>query len=417
MFIRRDTYLEKLIEKKHNGLIKVITGLRRSGKSVLLFRLFREHLLTEGIAPEQIIEVQLDNIRFAHLRNPIELYEYLVEQIDEGRENYIFLDEIQYVEDFADVLNGLLYLHNVDVYVTGSNSRFLSTDILTQFRGRGDEVRVHPFSFAEFFSSRGGEFEEALDEYLVYGGLPRILSLRTGEQKSKFLKDLFQETYLKDIIERNRIRNVEELEELVQILASSIGSLTNPQKLENTFRSVKKSNLSRATISQYIHYLREAFILDEARRYSIKGKKYINSPFKYYFTDTGVRNALLGFRQIEETHLMENIIFNELKIRGFDVDVGIIEVREEDKEGVERKKLLEVDFIAHLGSKKYYLQSAYLLPSEEKKFQEKRPLRKIGDNFKKIIIVRNTQSIRRDEDGIVTLSLKEFLLEPDSLYR
>lgn len=415
MFIPRDLYLQRLIARKKNGFIKVITGIRRSGKSFLLFKIFKDYLLSSGVKEENIVEVQLDNIAFAHLREPKALYDYLMGKIPDDTEVYILLDEIQYVDDFVDVLNGLLYLDHVDVYVTGSNSKFLSTDILTEFRGRGDEVRVYPLSFSEYSSRYEGNFDEALDDYLVYGGLPSILSFPTDEQKSRYLKNLFEETYLVDIIERNNVMKEDDLRDLIHVLASSIGSLTNPNKLENTFKSTKKSSITRDTIARYIDYLKEAFIIEEALRYDIKGKKYINTPFKYYFTDTGLRNARLNFRQIEETHLMENIIFNELKIRGFDVDVGNVDIREKNKEEKFIRKQLEVDFIAYKGSKKYYIQSAFALPDEDKKEQEKRPLKEIDDSFKKLIILRNNQKPRRDENGILTISLQEFLLNPGSL--
>lgn len=325
------------------------------------------------------------------------------------------LDEIQFVPDFSEVLNSLLQLEHVDVYVTGSNSRFLSSDILTEFRGRGDEIRVYPLSFAEYVTGYEGTEEDAFNDYMVFGGLPRILSFTTDEQKSKYLTDLFRETYLKGIIERNKVSSTNELEDLVNILASSIGLLTNPTKLENTFHTVLKSKITDKTIKKYMDYLKDAFLIDVALRYDIKGKKYINSPMKVYFVDPGLRNARLGFRQIEETHLMENIIYTELKHRGYFVDVGLVEIRENDRSGNRVRKQLEVDFIAYKGNNKYYIQSAFSLPDESKRIQEERPLLNIGDSFRKIIVVGNHIKLKRDDMGITTMGIRQFLLDPDSL--
>ena len=349
------------------------------------------------------------------LRNPHALYKYVKARITEDEQYYVLLDEIQFVDRFPEVLNSFLRLDNVDIYVTGSNSRFLSSDILTEFRGRGDEIRVYPLSFAEYVSGYDGTEEDAWNDYMTFGGLPRILSMKTDEQKGKYLTDLFKETYLKDIIERNHIKNSTELEDLVNILASAIGSLTNPKKLENTFRTVMQSVISDKTIKSYIDCLQEAFLIDVAIRYDIKGKKYINTPAKIYFVDPGLRNARLGFRQIEETHLMENIIYNELRRRGYSVDVGVVEIRESDGDGKRTRKQLEVDFIAYKGNRKYYIQSAFSLPDMEKKMQEERPLLSIGDSFKKIVVVGDHIKLKRDDMGITTMGIREFLMKENSL--
>lgn len=415
MEIKRDTYLQQLRLRENNGFIKVITGIRRSGKSYLLFKLFKNELLTRGIPEKHIISIALDNIENRDLREPLTLYRHIKEQIQDDNFYYIMLDEIQFVPDFSEVLNSLLQLEHVDVYVTGSNSRFLSSDILTEFRGRGDEIRIYPLSFAEYMTGYDGTEEDAFNDYMIFGGLPRILSFTTDEQKSKYLTDLFQETYLKDIIERNKVSNTNELEDLVNILASSIGSLTNPTKLEHTFHTVLQSNITDKTIKKYMDYLKDAFLIDVAHRYDIKGKKYINSPMKVYFVDPGLRNARLGFRQIEETHLMENIIYTELKHRGYSVDVGLVEVRENDSSGTRTRKQLEVDFIAYKGNNKYYIQSAFSLPDESKKVQEERPLLNIGDSFRKIIVVGNHIKLKRDDMGITTMGIRQFLLDQNSL--
>lgn len=415
MEIKRHAYLEQIHLRENNGFIKVITGIRRSGKSYLLFKLFKSELLERGIARDHIISIALDNIENRNLREPLLLYRHIKEQILDDSLYYIMLDEIQFVPDFSEVLNSLLQLEHVDVYVTGSNSRFLSSDILTEFRGRGDEIRVYPLSFAEYVTGYDGTEEDAFNDYMVFGGLPRILSFSTDEQKSKYLTDLFRETYLKDIIERNKVSSTNELEDLVNILASSIGSLTNPTKLENTFHTVLQSKITDKTIKKYMDYLKDAFLIDVALRYDIKGKKYINSPMKVYFVDPGLRNARLGFRQIEETHLMENIIYTELKHRGYFVDVGLVEIRENDRSGNRVRKQLEVDFIAYKGNNKYYIQSAFSLPDESKRIQEERPLLNIGDSFRKIIVVGNHIKLKRDDMGITTMGIRQFLLDPDSL--
>ena len=415
MDIKREYYLDQIKIRENNGLVKVITGVRRCGKSYLLFKLFLNVLLDSGIPRDHIIDIALDNIENDELREPHSLYKYVKSLIVDGEQYYIMLDEIQYVEKFSEVLNGLLQLENVDIYVTGSNSKFLSSDILTEFRGRGDEIRVYPLSFAEYITAYDGAEEDAFNDYMTFGGLPRILSMKNDDQKSKYLADLFKETYLKDIIEHNKIKNTNEMEDLVNILASAIGSLTNPKKLENTFHTVMKSDITDKTIKTYIDYLRDAFLVDSAIRYDIKGKKYINTPMKIYFIDPGLRNARLGFRQIEETHLMENIIYNELRRRGYLVDIGIVEIRENGGEGKRVRKQLEVDFIAYKGNRKYYIQSAFAMPDEEKRQQEERPLLNINDSFKKVVIVGSYTKLKRDDMGITTMGIRQFLKEPNSL--
>lgn len=414
MDIKRDFYLKQLQLRESNGMIKVITGVRRCGKSYLLFHIFCHYLKENKINDDHIIKIAFDSIENDYLRDPHVLYDYIKSKIIDNDKYYILLDEIQYVDRFPEVLNSLLRIENTDIYVTGSNSKFLSSDILTEFRGRGDEIRVYPLSFSEYVDYYDGSEEEAFYEYMTFGGLPRILSMKTDEQKSKYLTDLFNETYLKDIIEHNKILNTEELDDLINIVASSIGSLVNPKKLENTFSSVRGSKISDKTLKNYLDYLKDAFLIDTAIRFDIKGKKYINTPYKIYFVDTGLRNARLGFRQIEETHLMENIIYNELKRRGYNVDVGVIETRENENQK-KVKKQLEVDFIAYKGNNKYYIQSAYSLPSPEKKFQEERPLLQINDSFKKIVIVGNYMKLKRDDMGITTMCIRDFLRTDNSL--
>lgn len=414
MKIAREYYLEQIKLRERNGLIKVVTGVRRCGKSYLIFNLFRQSLLDRDVPQDHIIAIALDGIENEQLREPHALYKYIKSLLVDEEQYYVLLDEIQFVDRFHEVLNSLLRMENVDIYVTGSNSRFLSSDILTEFRGRGDEIRVYPLSFSEFVMAFEGTEEEAWIEYMTFGGLPRILSMKTYEQKSKYLTDLFKETYVKDLVEHNGIRNTEELEELVNIIASSIGSLINPKKLENTFRTVGRSEIADKTIKKYLDYLKEAFLIDIAFRYDIKGKKYINTPNKIYFVDPGLRNARLGFRQIEETHLMENIIYNELKRRGYSVDVGLVEIRD-NVDGKRVRKQLEVDFIAYKGNNKYYIQSAFSIPDEIKKMQEERPLLNIPDSFKKIVIVGNYIKLKRDEMGITTMGIREFLKKENSL--
>ena len=416
MIIKRPKYLDKLISHKHNKRIKIITGMRRCGKSFLLFELFKEYLKNDGTSENNIIEIQFDDIKNKKLRNAEKCYEYITSRINNS-ENiyYILLDEIQMLDDFVDVLNGLLHIKNIDIYVTGSNSKFLSSDIATEFRGRGDEIQIHPLSFSEFYNSQSLEWEEAWENYYTFGGLPYILELNNDEDKIVYLQNLFKETYLQDIIERNKIKNTQELESLVDILASSVGSLTNPQKLSNTFQSSLKTRISAPALKKYCDYLQEAFLIKEAKRYNIKGKKYINTPIKYYFEDIGLRNARLNFRQQEENHIIENIIFNELRYRGFVVDVGVIEIKEKNAEMKYEKKQIEIDFIANQGSKRYYIQSAFAMPTIEKKLQEERPLKKVNDSFKKIIVVKDNIKLKRDDYGIITIGLKEFLLNNNSL--
>lgn len=386
MEIKRDLYLDKLIRKKHNGLIKVVTGVRRCGKSYLLFNLFHNHLLDNGVDESHIIEVALDDRSNKELRDPDNMLRYVKERIVDREQYYIILDEVQLLEEFEDVLNSFLHIRNADIYVTGSNSKFLSSDVITEFRGRGDEIRVYPLSFREFVSVYDGSQDEAWDDYFNYGGLPLVLSMETVEDKVEYLTSLFQKVYLSDIVDRNKVRNKEELDELVDILASAIGSLTNPTKLAKTIKSVKNKSISDKTLKTYIDYLEDAFLISKAKRFDIKGKRYIGSPAKYYFEDIGLRNARLNFRQVEVTHIMENIIYNELRIRGYKIDVGIVEHYETDKDGKRKKKQLEVDFVASKGSEKYYIQSAFAMTNPEKIAQEQRSLKNIPDSFKKIII-------------------------------
>ena len=414
MEIKREIYLNKLINKKHNGLIKVITGIRRCGKSYLLFNLFKDHLLADCIDEQHIIEIAFDSFENKRFRDPEILYPYLKEQIKDDGQYYVLLDEVQLLEEFESILNSLIRMQNVDVYVTGSNARFLSKDVITEFRGRGDEVHMYPLSFAEFMSVYSGTKQDGWNEYMLYGGLPPVMNISNPEEKISFLKSLFEETYISDIVGRHNIRNRAELEELLNILSSSIGSLTNPTKLSATFKSVKRKNISISTIKRYIDYLCDSFLIDSALRYDIKGKKYIDTPVKYYFTDLGLRNARLNFRQTEPTHIMENIIFNELRYRGYNVDVGVVESREYDG-GKDVKKQLEIDFVANLGNKRYYIQSAYDIPTEEKRLQETRSFDKTGDSFKKVIIIERNIKPRRDDKGYLTIGLRQFLLDPNSL--
>ena len=415
MEIKRDIYLDKLIRKKKNGLIKVVTGVRRCGKSYLLFHLFHNHLLETGVPEDHIIEVALDDRRNKKLRDPDAMLQFIDESIKDKEDYYIILDEVQYLDEFEDVLNSLLHIRNADVYVTGSNSKFLSSDVITQFRGRGDEIHVYPLSFSEYTSAYQGTLDEAWDDYLVYGGLPLILTMEAPEDKAEYLNSLFQKVYISDIVERHNVRNKAELDELVDILASAIGSYTNQSKLARTFKSVKGKSISDKTIKNYIDYLIDSFLISKAARYDIKGKKYIGSPSKYYFEDVGLRNARLGFRQVEQTHLMENIIYNELRIRGYHVDVGVVEHFEVSGDGKRGKKKFEVDFVATRGSEKYYIQSAFALPTEDKVNQEQRSLLSIPDSFRKIIVVGDNIKVRRDENGIITVGLRNFLLDENSL--
>ena len=415
MEIKRDYYLEQLKARENNGLIKVITGLRRSGKSYLLFNLFYDYLIQKGIDKSHIIAIPLDDLTNEKLRDPYEMLSYLKESIKDNDLYYIFLDEIQYLKRFEEVLNSLLHIKNVDVYVTGSNSKLLSKDVITEFRGRGDEIKVYPLSFKEFFSVYDGTVDEAWDDYFNYGGMPLVLSYKDASQKADYLKGLIDKVYLSDILERHNIKNKTELDELLNILSSDIGSLTNPLKLSKVFSSIKGSKISDKTINRYIEYFEDAFLLNKVQRYDVKGKKYINSPYKYYFEDIGLRNARLNFRQVEENHVMENIIYNELKIRGYRVDIGIINVYDYDKKGKRILKNYEVDFIATKKNNKYYIQSAFSIDNIEKLKQETNSLNNINDSFKKIIIVRNNIKPRKDENGITTIGIYNFLLEENSL--
>ena len=415
MEIKRDIYLNKLISKKHNGLVKVVTGVRRCGKSYLLFNLFSDHLAKEHVADDHIIEMSFDSYENKKFRDPEVFFPYMKERISEKDMYYVLLDEVQMLDDFESVLNSLVRMKNVDVYVTGSNARFLSKDIITEFRGRGDEVHMYPLTFAEYMSAYDGDVQSGWRDYVLYGGLPLIFSFETPDQKSDFLKRLFDETYLSDIIGRNDIRNKAELEELLNILSSSMGSLTNATKLSNTFKSAKNKTISKTTIKRYIDYFCDSFLIDKAIRYDIKGKKYIDTPSKYYFTDLGLRNARLNFRQIEETHAMENIIFNELKARGFNVDVGVVVVNETDQNGKKIRKQLEIDFVCNKGSKRYYIQSAFAVSDAGKMRQEQRSLINTGDGFKKIIITKDALVPLYNEEGVLVMNVFDFLLNQNSM--
>ncbi len=416
MEIKRDNYLEQLKARENNGLIKVITGLRRCGKSYLLFNLFYNYLIEKGINKSHIIAIALDDLTNEKLRDPYEMLNYIKDCIKDNNLYYIFLDEIQYLQRFEEVLNSLLHIKNVDIYVTGSNSKLLSKDVITEFRGRGDEIRVYPLSFKEFFSVYSGTIDEAWDEYFNYGGMPLVLSYKDPTKKVDYLKGLFDKVYISDILERYNIKNKTELNELLNILSSDIGSLTNPLKLSKVFSSLKGTKISDKTINRYMKYLEDAYLLSKVQRYDIKGKKYINSPYKYYFEDIGLRNARLNFRQVEENHIMENIIYNELKIRGYIVDIGIVNVYDYNKKGKRILKNYEVDFLASKGNNKYYIQSAFSINDINKLEQETNSLNNIKDSFKKIVIVRNNIKPRKDENGITTIGLYNFLLEENSLY-
>ena len=415
MDIKRDKYLNDLINRMHNGMIKVVTGIRRCGKSYLLFNIFKNYLLEHGVAASHIITIELDERKNKKYRDPDTILDYIESLIEDDEQYYIMLDEVQMLQEFEEVLNSLLHIRNADIYVTGSNSKFLSKDVITEFRGRGDEIHIYPLTFKEFMEAYDGDMYRGWAEYVVYGGLPLTVTMKTEEQKISYLTNLFKETYLKDIIERHHIEKTQELEDLVNILASAIGSLTNPPKIEAAFKSAIQSTISLNTIRQYIEHLEDAFIINKANRYNVKGRKYIGTPLKYYFEDVGLRNARLGFRQVEETHLMENIIYNELRSRGYTVDVGVVEKRGTDENGKGYKNQLEIDFVANLGSKRYYIQSAFSMPTEEKRIQEKASLVNVNDSFKKIIVVKDVVNVTRDEDGITTMSIYDFLLKENSL--
>lgn len=415
MQIKRGFYLQQLIDGKQNGLIKIITGIRRCGKSYLLFKLFKQHLMQNGVDKNHVIQIALDDIENAELREPLALYKYIKASMVDDNLYYILLDEVQLVPRFEEVLNSLLRIDNADVYVTGSNSKFLSSDIITEFRGRGDEIHLYPLSFSEYCEGTGQAPADAWKNYYTYGGLPHVLSLETDKKKLDYLNNLFESVYLIDILERHHIKNKEEFEELVRVIASNIGAPTNPTKLSNTFKSIKKTAISSVTIDRYLKFMEDAFLIEKAERYDVKGKKYIGSLAKYYFSDIGLRNAILGLRQQEETHIMENIIYNELRRRGCKVDVGMVEQRFVDSEGKWQRKQLEVDFVVNEGNKRYYIQSALTLPDEDKRKQEMGSLLRITDSFKKIIIVKDDIKPWCDENGILTMGLMDFLMKPDSL--
>jgi predicted AAA+ superfamily ATPase len=416
MEIKRDIYLNRLVARKHNGMIKVITGMRRSGKSYLLFTLFYKQLKAEGVDDNHVIKIDLENRRNKEFRDPDQLLAYIDSRLIDNRMHYVLLDEVQLVNEFEDVLNSFLKIDNVDVYVTGSNAKFLSKDIITAFRGRGDEVKVHPLCFREFMTATPEKNREAaLLEYMTYGGLPQVAGMETSGQKEDYLKSLFTHTYLKDIKERYNIKNDNDIEELIDVIASSIGGLTNPLKLQHTFKSVKKSSLSADTIKNYLDLLQDAFLIEKSIRYDIKGKKYIETPAKYYFEDLGLRNARLNFRQTEPTHLMENLLYNELRVRSLLVDVGQIIVNKKDENGVSQRKHIEVDFVCNRGFKRYYIQSALALPTQEKIDQEFNSLLRINDSFQKMVIVGGLTPTYQNDNGIIVMNIFDFLLNEDSL--
>lgn len=431
MEIRRDLYLNKLIKRKNNGLIKVVTGIRRCGKSYLLNNLFYNHLIESGVAADHIIRFAFDSADDLYLIgesliqiekekrgvDPEKFMAYIRSQIVDNGMYYLLLDEIQLLDCFETVLNGYLRKDNMDVFVTGSNAKLLSKDIITQFAGRGDEVHMYPLSFAEFMTIYKGDKYAGLEEYMLYGGIPIVVLREDANEKASILENLFTEIYLRDITQRNRVKNIGELEDLLNILSSSIGSLTNPEKLKNTFKSVKKSKITSQTIKKYIDYFEDSFLIESALRYDIKGKSYIETPKKYYFSDLGLRNARINFRQFEPTHSMENVIYNELRMRGYNVDVGVIATTEKNQEGKVVRKQLEVDFVCNLGSSRYYIQSAYSLPDETKRTQEIRPFRKIDDSFKKIVITKDFVHPYYDDYGILTVNIYDFLLDPEIIHR
>ena len=415
MEIKRDAYLEQLKIRKDNGMIKIITGIRRCGKSFLLFVLFKNYLLENGVDNEHIIEIALDGIENEELRDPKKCYQYIKDAMKDEQRYYLILDEVQFMPRFEEVLNSLLRISNIDVYVTGSNSRFLSSDIVTEFRGRGDEIRIYPLSFAEFYSAYDGDYDEAWEEYMTYGGLPQVAQFSVERQKAEYLKNIFTNVYIRDVVERNNIKNVDEIGTLVDVLASAIGAPTNPTKISNTFKSERGINYSNKTISNHIDYLAEAFLISKAERYDIKGRKYVGANLKYYFSDVGLRNARLNFRQQEPTHIMENIVYNELLIRGYNVDLGIVDVYARKKKKKTIRKQFEVDFVVNQGSQRYYIQVAYDMVSEEKQTQEFNSFRNIPDSFKKIVIVNGTKKPYRNDEGFVIMGMKYFLLNADSL--
>lgn len=411
MIIERNKYLSRLLDSRLNGLVKIVTGIRRSGKSFLLFNIFKQRLLNEGVDAGHIIEMQFDDFANKRYRVPEVFYNYVKERIKDGRVYYIILDEVQLLGDFEDVLNGLMHIENVDIYVTGSNARFLSKDIVTEFRGRGLQIHISPLSFAELMTFYNGSKEDALEHYLRYGGLPQVALQPNDEYRSTVLKDLLKETYIIDILERNRVKNSAELEELLTMLASGIGGLTNPQKLSNTFKTVKNVSIGAPTLKSYIDYFCDAFLVEQVNRYDVKGKRYIGTPLKYYFSDLGLRNALLNFRQVEKTHLMENLIYNELRGRGYNVDVGVVPYNGKNAQGVSFRKQLEVDFVCNKGSQRLYVQSALALPTQEKIDQETKSLRRINDGFQKMVVVGDHTIGSHDESGILFINIYDFLMQ------
>ena len=413
--IKRDYYLEQLIKREGNGLIKIVTGIRRCGKSYLLRTLFKNHLLENGVDEKHIVEMAFDLFDNIEYRDPKRFYPWAKEQIQDDEKYYFLLDEVQLLDEFVSVLNGLADKKNCDVFVTGSNAKFLSRDIATEFGGRGDEVHMYPLSFSEFMSCYDGNKYDGWNEYITYGGIPLVVLAETDEQKMNLLDNLFQETYISDIVKRNKIRNVGEMESLLDVLASAIGALTNPNKLQKIFKSVNNSKITATTITKYIEYLEDAFLIEEANRYDIKGKSYIGTPLKYYFMDMGLRNSRIHYRQMEVTHSMENVIYNELRMRGYSVDVGVVTIAGKDADGKVKRKQLEVDFVCNLGSSRYYIQSAYSLPDEAKRTQEIRPFRKIDDSFKKIVITKDIVQPYYDDYGILTVNIYDFLLDPQIL--
>lgn len=411
MIIERNKYLSRLLDSRLNGLVKIVTGIRRSGKSFLLFNIFKQRLLNEGVDAGHIIEMQFDDFANKRYRVPEVFYNYVKERIKDGRVYYIILDEVQLLGDFEDVLNGLMHIGNVDIYVTGSNARFLSKDIVTEFRGRGLQIHISPLSFAELMTFYNGSKEDALEHYLRYGGLPQVALQPNDEYRSTVLKDLLKETYIIDILERNRVKNSAGLEELLAMLASGIGGLTNPQKLSNTFKTVKNVSIGAPTLKSYIDYFCDAFLVEQVNRYDVKGKRYIGTPLKYYFSDLGLRNALLNFRQVEKTHLMENLIYNELRGRGYNVDVGVVPYNGKNAQGVSFRTQLEVDFVCNKGSQRLYVQSALALPTQGKINQETKSLRRIDDGFQKMVVVGDHTIGSHDENGILFINIYDFLMQ------
>ena len=416
MEIRRDRYLERLIAHKGNGRVKIVTGIRRCGKSYLLFQLFKRHLIETGVKPNHIIEIQLEDRSNKELRNPDACLAFIKKQIKDQKSYYLLIDEVQLMDEFEDVLNSCLHIENLDTYVTGSNSKFLSKDIITEFRGRGDEMYLRPLSFKEYRTIQPDKpFDDVWTEYMTFGGLPYCALLPSREEKADYLKRLFDEVFLRDIIERNRVQNDAQLESLLNVISSAVGSLTNPKKLEDTFISSGTGKLSAVTIKQYLDYLCDAFMIEQAERYDIKGKRYISTPYKYYFTDTGLRNARLNFRQLEETHLMENVMYNELCLRGYSVDVGVVEINERQEDGKYVRKQIEVDFVCNKADERVYVQSAFSIPTTEKRQQEERPLVNVGDGFRKVVVTKDNVIRHNDENGILIMSLQEYLMDERAL--